>query len=275
RDLELQRETRVKETESGSVVWDDVNEEEEHPFRYPHHLFFEPINHESLTDDETNLTTVVWDESDGEEGDNEGKDDEDVREDELKTSVIFDEILKFNTIAYGSITVARGDNSVVGGDDEPSLESQLIPAALADFRECMFDSRGLHGKKDKSNGGLNNIPSIPTVVTGQSWNASVLDSKTPVLVEFYASWCGPCQMVHRVIDEIAAEYAGKVKCYVLNADKDPRITEEYDIKAVPIVVLFKNGEKCESVVGTMPKEFYVAAIERVLSSSSSTSKGVL
>ncbi|KAI3809848.1 hypothetical protein L1987_19450 [Smallanthus sonchifolius] len=111
-------------------------------------------------------------------------------------------------------------------------------------------------------------PSKATVVTGQSWSTSVLDSKTPVLVEFYASWCGPCQMVHRVIDEIAAEYAGKVNCYVLNADKDPRITEEYDIKAVPIVVLFKNGEKCESVVGTMPKEFYVAAIERVLSSSS-------
>ncbi|KAJ0441877.1 putative protein-disulfide reductase [Helianthus annuus] len=111
-------------------------------------------------------------------------------------------------------------------------------------------------------------PSKATVVTGQSWNTSVLESKTPVLVEFYASWCGPCQMVHRVIDEIAAEYAGKVNCYVLNADKDPRITEEYDIKAVPIVVLFKNGEKCESVVGTMPKEFYVAAIERVLSSSS-------
>ncbi|GKB61013.1 thioredoxin M3, chloroplastic-like protein [Tanacetum coccineum] len=109
---------------------------------------------------------------------------------------------------------------------------------------------------------------IATVVTGQSWNTSVLNSKTPVLVELYASWCGPCQMVHRVIDEIAGEYAGKIKCFMLNADQDPLIAEEYDVKAVPIVLLFKNGQKCESVVGTMPKKFYVAAIERALSSSS-------
>lgn len=82
-------------------------------------------------------------------------------------------------------------------------------------------------------------------------------------------------MVHRVIDEIATEYAGKVNCFVLNADQDPQITDEYDIKAVPIVLVFKNGEKCESVIGTMPKEFYVAAIERVLASSSWAFKGVV
>lgn len=73
-------------------------------------------------------------------------------------------------------------------------------------------------------------------------------------------------MVHRVIDEIATEYAGKLKCFTLNADNDLPIAETYDIKAVPVVLLFKNGEKCETVVGTMPKEFYVAAIERVLAS---------
>ena len=102
------------------------------------------------------------------------------------------------------------------------------------------------------------------VVTKDSWEKSILKSDVPVLVEFYASWCGPCQMVHRVIDEIAGEYDGRLKCYVLNTDSDLHIAEEYEIKAVPIVLLFKNGEKRESVVGTMPKDFYVAAIERVL-----------
>lgn len=73
-------------------------------------------------------------------------------------------------------------------------------------------------------------------------------------------------MVHRVIDELATEYSDRLKCFVLRVDEDSCIAEEYDVKAVPVVLLFKNGEKCDSVVGTMPKEFYSAAIDRVLSS---------
>ncbi|XP_052194714.1 thioredoxin M3, chloroplastic-like [Diospyros lotus] len=102
------------------------------------------------------------------------------------------------------------------------------------------------------------------VVTGKKWDELILKSELPVLVEFYASWCGPCRMVRRVIDELATEYAGKLKCFILMADDDLQIADNYDIKAVPVVLLFKNGEKHQSVVGTMPKEFYVAAIEKVL-----------
>ncbi|KAJ8530067.1 hypothetical protein K7X08_036902 [Anisodus acutangulus] len=105
-----------------------------------------------------------------------------------------------------------------------------------------------------------------TSVTAKSWEKLILSSDTPVLVEFRATWCGPCQMVHRLIDEIAAEYSGRLKCYVLDADSESQVAENYDIKAVPVVLLFKNGEKFESVIGTMPKEFYVASIERLLAS---------
>ncbi|KAI3712253.1 hypothetical protein L1987_70804 [Smallanthus sonchifolius] len=110
------------------------------------------------------------------------------------------------------------------------------------------------------------LESAVSEVTSRSWNPSVLKTETPVLVQFYTSWCEPCQMVHQLVDEIASDYAWQIECVAVNVEEEPRIAEEYDIKAVPIVLLFKNGEKRESVVGTMPKDFFVAAIERVLAS---------
>ncbi|KAK4258774.1 hypothetical protein QN277_005184 [Acacia crassicarpa] len=108
------------------------------------------------------------------------------------------------------------------------------------------------------------VAAVP--VTKELWENSILNSETPVLVEFYADWCGPCKMLLQVIDEIASEYAGRLKCFALNTDSDLQIAQDYEVKAVPMVVLFKNGRKCGCVIGTMPKQFYVAAIERILKS---------
>lgn len=73
-------------------------------------------------------------------------------------------------------------------------------------------------------------------------------------------------MVHRVIEEISTEYSGKLKCFLLDVDSDSQVAENYEIKAVPVIMLFKNGEKRDSIIGTMPKDYYIAAIEKVLAS---------
>ena len=91
-------------------------------------------------------------------------------------------------------------------------------------------------------------------VTDANFEAEVVKSAIPVLVDFWAPWCGPCRMIGPVIDELAKEYAGKVKVCKLNTDENQDTASKYQISAIPTILLFKGGKLAQQLVGLQPKE---------------------
>lgn len=91
-------------------------------------------------------------------------------------------------------------------------------------------------------------------VTTQSFDQEVLQSSIPVLVDFWAEWCGPCRMLTPSVDAIAEEYAGRLKVCKVNIDKEPSIAGKYGIMSIPTLLLFKGGNIAEQIVGLLPKQ---------------------
>jgi thioredoxin 1 len=92
------------------------------------------------------------------------------------------------------------------------------------------------------------------IVTDNNFQTEVLDCKIPCLVDFWAQWCGPCQMVAPVIEEIAEQYYGKIKVVKLDVDSAPMVSSRYGIMSIPTIALFKNGKIKDKIIGAVPKE---------------------
>ncbi len=104
-------------------------------------------------------------------------------------------------------------------------------------------------------------------VTSQTWDQEVLKSSGAVMVDFWASWCGPCQMIAPTIDELAVEYAGKLKVGKLNTDENPDIAGKYQIMGIPTLLFFKDGKLVDKIVGAASKKQFKQKIDSILSSS--------
>ena len=94
--------------------------------------------------------------------------------------------------------------------------------------------------------------------------AEVLQSDIPVLVDFYADWCGPCKMMAPIIKELAEAYAGKIKIGKLNVDENPNAAVQYKVMSIPTFLLFQNGEKVNAVSGAVPKKELEALLNQML-----------
>ncbi len=105
----------------------------------------------------------------------------------------------------------------------------------------------------------------PIHITDAEFQATVLDSKLPVFVDFWAEWCGPCHMIAPVVEELAEEYDGRFSFTKLDVDANPNTAMQFGIRSIPTMLLFKDGQVADQVIGAVPKAMLKSKLDKVLS----------
>ncbi len=102
----------------------------------------------------------------------------------------------------------------------------------------------------------------PIEVTDSSFENEVLKSDTPVLVDFWAEWCGPCKMIAPIVEEIAKEYEGKIKVAKLDVDSNTQSAGKFGVRSIPTLLVFKDGQVVDQIIGAVPKRHLLEKIEK-------------
>lgn len=144
-----------------------------------------------------------------------------------------------------------GSGGIAAGSTPPSYE---FLQASAEAENSLLHSENTDPDRMSS----------AAAVTDASFEQDVLKSDVPVLVDFWAPWCGPCRMVAPIVDEISKEFEGKIKVFKLNTDENPNVASQYGIRSIPTLMIFKDGQKVDTVVGAVPKTTLSGTISKYL-----------
>jgi thioredoxin 1 len=106
--------------------------------------------------------------------------------------------------------------------------------------------------------------SKPVVISDGTFDAEVIKSDVPVMVDFWAPWCGPCKMVAPILEEIASEYDGRIKIAKMDVDQNPEIARQYRIMSIPSLLIFKEGKLVDQVVGALPKAQLLDHVAKII-----------